>query len=129
MGDDVENPSEVLTFKTEHSKASLIQTAANDLKRGQLFRHEQNGLPADQSRCYEVRDGLGLARPGRAFDDKILPAHRVNQGAVLRAVCINNQRGQFVFEFRCVNRMLFRVRNCVAFSALEKFRHERVCHC
>ena len=91
-------------FQAEHAEAGIVQTAADNFKRGELFGDKEHRF-ASGKRCRDqIRDGLRLAGARRTFDDQILSAKRMNERAVLGAVGVPDEMRNVFYQLGCINR-------------------------
>src|ERR1035438_490811 len=80
-----------VNFQAKYPEAHIVQSTADDLEGSKFLGNEEHGFAFGKDRRNEVSDGLRLPGTRRSFDDKILPAERVDQCAMLRAVRIPDQ--------------------------------------
>ena len=95
-------------LQAEHAEPGIVQTAADDFKRGELLGDKEHGLASGKRRRDQIRDGLRLAGARRTFDDQILPAKRMHEGAVLGAVGVPDEVRNVFYQLGCINGILFR---------------------
>ena len=88
-------------FQSHRHSGSL-----GDIQRRLLLGEKKNPLTLGQGIRDDVRDGLRFSRAGRTVDHEILPAHDIDQGAVLRSIGILNQQWRYLLDLRIVDRVI-----------------------
>ena len=113
-------------FQAEHAEPGIVQTAADNFKRGELLGDKEHRLAPCKRRRDQVRDGLRLAGAWRTFYDQILPAKRMNEGAVLGAVGVPDEMRNVFYQLWRINGILFRKRDIRVLRALKQFADQRM---
>ena len=115
-----------VNFQAKYPEAHIVQSTADDLEGSKFLGNEEHGFAFGKDRRNEVSDGLRLPGTRRSFDDKILPAERVDQCAMLRAVRIPDQMWDVFLDVVRIDRVLLGQRDIRTFRAFEQFAYKRV---
>jgi hypothetical protein len=110
-------------LQAEIADPRAFQSPFNNLERGLLLGHEEYGFAGGQAIGYDVGDRLRFASAWRTLNDEIVPLHCIDDGAVLRNVCIMDQEGRRRLNRRVIDEVVGRIARDKRTITLEAFVH------